>query len=146
MSTNSEDELMLTLVAKYKIRDQADFLEHLKAAGVDMPQSTLSRRLRRLNIVKVQDYYKVLQGELVARIPILHVKTAPPNLMILHTLPGHASSLTFQLDQKIYPTEGAPDPQFAGLLGTIAGDDTVLVIVRDETVLERVASLMQPLV
>jgi len=142
MSVKLENDAIIRLVKQHKIRDQSEFLVHLRMAGIDMPQSTLSRRLKRLNVIKVQDYYKVLQEEAVARTPLLHIKAAAPNLLVLHTLPGHASSLAFQLDQKIYPVDGAAEPEFSGLLGTIAGDDTVLVIIRDESALERVMAVM----
>ncbi len=129
---NSVDKLIIELVQKNIITEQADLLRQLKKEGVSMPQSTLSRHLKNLSIVKIRDRYVRLEQVRYSRSPIQSVKISPPNFIVVRTLPGYANSIAVQLDKKISdePTTTSGDP-YSGLLGTIAGDDTIFVITQD---------------
>ncbi|KAB8031756.1 ArgR family transcriptional regulator [Fluviispira multicolorata] len=124
-----DDEVILNLIRSEKIAHQQELVAKLKRLGLSIPQSTLSRRLKKLGVVKVQNCYKILNSEIKTFIPILEIKVSPPNILILHTLPGHANSLAFQLDQNIvHGTNEILKKRYDSLMGTVAGDDTVLVI------------------
>lgn len=139
LTTPEENELILKTIAREPIGDQQTLLEKLVQKGVDMNQSTLSRRLKSLGIIKKQGAYVVASQPVVGVKGVLRkVDIAPPNLMVLHTPPGQAQALAYELD---YMSQNDPESlekgqnkvaTFSEILGTIAGDDTVLVICRSE--------------
>jgi transcriptional regulator of arginine metabolism len=87
----------------------------------------LSRDLRDLGLVKTQTGYREMAAEEpgvdlanVAREFVIDIRCAQ-NLLVLRTDPGHASPVALALDQEAWPE----------LVGTIAGDDTILIIAAD---------------
>lgn len=112
------DQLILHLLETHLISDQTDLLERLATAGHDLTQSTLSRRLKRLGVHKVQGRYGRSEGQ-VKLLPEATLLAVPPNLLVLRTAPGFAQALGLALD-----ADPAP-----GQMGTLAGDDTVFVAV-----------------
>lgn len=133
--TNNE---LLKIIATEEIRDQSVLLEKIKKAGYTLTQSTLSRRLTKLGVRKKHGVY-IAPNTMDISISSLikRIDEAPPNLLVLHTPPGHASALAYKLD---YMSANDPestsninvseDTGFPEIVGTIAGDDTVLVITR----------------
>jgi transcriptional regulator of arginine metabolism len=107
------------------IADQGEWLARLAAQGHELTQSTLSRRLKRLGIAKVQGRYRRTEAG-VQTLPEVSVTEVPPNLLVLHTAPGFAQALGLSLDADPVP----------GQMGTIAGDDTVFVAVQPERLAE----------
>jgi len=115
------DALILHLLEDSPIADQGDLLARLASAGQDLTQSTLSRRLKRLGVQKVQGRYRRFEAN-VQSLPEVTITEVPPNLLVLRTAPGFAQALGLTLDA---------DP-VAGQMGTLAGDDTVFVAVLPE--------------
>ena len=72
---------------------------------------------------------------------ILNIQISEFGLMILHTNPGQAHSLGYYLDQKYvsFHPQNAGD---SGILGTVAGDDTVLIIIKNRDSLNKVLTLL----
>lgn len=124
------ENLLLKIITNYELSEQSQIQDKLREMDVILPQSTISRWLRKLNIVKVNNRYQIVNQEALIRVPILGIKFSIPNLIVLHTLPGNANALAYQIDQKTSKAQ-ANDP-FHGVLGTIAGDDTVLIIMENE--------------
>ena len=115
------DELILRLLEAHPITDQTELLARLAAEGHELTQSTLSRRLKRLSVHKVQGRYR--RAEVAAQpLPEAEIAVVPPNLLVLRTAPGFAQALGVALDR---------DPM-VGQMGTLAGDDTVFVAVLPE--------------
>lgn len=133
--------LITSLLGRRQVRSQVELAELLAAEGVTVTQATLSRDLVELQAVKVRNAGGALvyavpaegaarvapTGEptevLAARLARLAadlVVTAEASgpLVVLRTPPGGAQLLASAIDHSIVP----------GVLGTIAGDDTVLVI------------------
>ncbi|SHG78601.1 transcriptional regulator, ArgR family [Jatrophihabitans endophyticus] len=134
---------IVEVLGEHPVRSQAELAALLDAAGVHVTQATLSRDLDELGAVKLRTpdgglpVYRVPEdgSPLTAR----GVGDAPPqrlarlvgemltsveasaNLVVLRTLPGAAQYLASALDRA-----GLPQ-----VLGTIAGDDTILVVARD---------------
>jgi len=135
MTRKSEklENLLIRIMATNDITEQSQILDKLKENGVDLPQSTLSRWLKKLDIHKVNNRYKVFERALVTRIPVFSIKVSLPNLVVLHTLPGHANALAEQIDQRMAKAAAHPADPYHGVLGTIAGDNTVLVIMKEQT-------------
>lgn len=129
------ENVLMSVVLSHELSEQSEILEKLRQHHIEIGQATLSRWLKKLQIVKVNNRYQMLNQNLLTRLPIISVKISLPNLMVLHTLPGNANALAYQIDQKMTNNSHADDSQqnyYEGVLGTIAGDDTVLVIMQDE--------------
>ena len=128
------DSLILRLLDAAPVTDQGDLLIRLATEGHDLTQSTLSRRLKRLGVQKVQGRYRRVEASAQV-LPGTTITEAPPNLLVLRTAPGFAQALGLSLDA---------DP-VAGQMGTIAGDDTVFVAVLPERLAEVKAHLLRVL-
>lgn len=126
------DEALLRLVETREMQDQRGLLHGLHTAGIDISQPTLSRHLRRLNIVKQNGRY-VVGAENPFRAPPCAVHPSPPNLLVLKTLPARAQLLAAMIDQM----------QLGEIAGTMAGDDTVMVAVKEGHALEAAQSALE---
>ncbi len=111
------DQAILDLVQSEAIPDQAVLGQRLTDLGMEVSQPSLSRRLKRLNIVKRDGRYRHDPAEAPLK-PSVRIFPAPPNLLILKTQPGFAQAVGAVLDEKPLP----------GQVGTVAGDDTVMVV------------------
>lgn len=116
----SVDQAILNLLEKHDIVDQDAFLHLLNRQGHDLTQSTLSRHLKKLHVQKSDGVYRRMDPP-KASLPPFTLAEAPPNLLVLRTQPGFGNALALKLD-----ASGLP-----GLVGTIAGDDTVFIAVAD---------------
>ena len=118
------------------VRSQEDLLVELKANGFDLTQATLSRDLKELQIAKVPHpakgyVYVFPEGDIKANSMAQNQVNFladgfrdlrfSGNLAVLRTQPGYASSIAAVID-KANSWE---------ILGTIAGDDTILIIQKE---------------
>lgn len=110
------DSALHQLVLVHPEADQQTLAEHLRNAGLDVSQSTLSRQLRKLGYFKRDGRWTRMEQASSLRAELL---LAPPNLLILRTAPGFANALAVELDLRPLP----------GQVGTIAGDDTIFVAI-----------------
>ncbi len=117
------DESIVNIIQKYAISDHAVLQEKLLLNGLSISQSTLSRKLKQLNVSKISGVYTIAGGPKNSAPSILDMQSSESGLIILHTHIGQASTVAYVIDQWV-------DNKQIGILGTIAGDDTVLVIVR----------------
>lgn len=143
---NERHAFLLQLVDEQIVEGQADLLEALGAAGLEVHQSTLSRDLRELGIRKVEGRYRADAREDpwlqlaaardtgasapdIPRAASVPVSTLPevfgftacgPNLITVRTGTGQAQLLGVLLDSSSEPS----------VVGTIAGDDTVLIVTK----------------
>ena len=138
------------LLAEQAVTSQAHLVDLLAAEGVRATQATVSRDLEDLGAIKV----RVAGGETVYAIPELPTEQRAPedhlrrvfgdwvvevahsgNLVVLRTPPGSAHVVGSALDRSNLPE----------VLGTVAGDDTLIVVVAEEvggpTVARRLADL-----
>jgi transcriptional regulator of arginine metabolism len=111
MTKNFRQGQILKLIRDRSIFTQDELARALKEIDVDARQVTLSRDIRELGLVKTVDGYREFLQD---------VRQAQ-NQIVLKTAPGHASSVAVALDDEAWPD----------VVGTIAGDDTILVICRD---------------
>jgi transcriptional regulator of arginine metabolism len=126
------DTLILQLLEASAIADQSELLARLTREGHDLTQSTLSRRLKRLGVQKVQGRYRRVEPSTQV-LPDVTVTEVPPNLLVLRTAPGFAQALGLSLDADPVP----------GQVGTLAGDDTVFVAVLPERMADVKAHLVR---
>jgi transcriptional regulator of arginine metabolism len=126
---------IVELIRERAVRSQTELGELLTAAGVQVTQATLSRDLEELGAVKVSGAYLIPEDgkrplrdteEPPARLlrllrELLTGVDASGNMAVLRTPPGAAQFLASALDRS-----GLLD-----VVGTIAGDDTILVVARE---------------
>lgn len=120
---------ILQLIRAKSISTQEDLAAELAHLGVETTQVTLSRDMRELSLVKTGDGYRELSagaekslpeiGTLVAE--FLYDVRIAQNLIVIKTTPGGANSLAVALDRSQWPE----------IVGTVAGDDTILVVTPD---------------
>jgi transcriptional regulator of arginine metabolism len=143
MSTKAERQrLILDVIAKHAVATQAELKELLRARGVECDQATLSRDIREIGLVKASEdgrHSRYAPVEAVA--PPVHMKASAivarlvrkidwsGNLLVVKTDPGEASPVSLALDRMAWPE----------VVGTVAGDDTVLVVVREGVPARRLA-------
>ena len=138
------DEQIMDIIQHKEIAEQSELQDLLRQIGFDIPQATLSRRLKKLNVAKVGGTYMSIDPG-AAHVPrILHMQLSDFGLIVLHTLPGHANGLAYYLDQK-YVTHDPREPKSSGLLGTIAGDDTLLLIAKDRAGVLNIVAILKTL-
>ncbi|MFI4918562.1 MAG: ArgR family transcriptional regulator [Legionellales bacterium] len=136
------DEHILSMVQRLELAEQADLQAHLKEIGYDIPQATLSRKLKKLKCAKVAGIYKIVDFQ-TSNLPlILNIQVSEQGLIVLHTQPSNASSLALFIDKK-YVAFSPKQTSGSGILGTIAGDDTVLLIIKSRACLDSVLALLQ---
>ena len=124
---------ILRLIKSTKIHTQDQLAHELGASGIPATQVTLSRDIRELGLVKTPEGYRQVEapsngpGFSTMAAEFLWDATVAQNLIVLKTAPGHANSVAISLDQEDWP----------GVVGTIAGDDTILVVCPDHPVAVR---------
>lgn len=126
------DEVLLRLIESREVRDQTGLLQGLRRQGIIISQPTLSRHLRRLNIIKQRGRY-IVGPDNPFRSPPCAILPSPPNLLVLKTLPARAQLLAAMIDQM----------QLKEIAGTMAGDDTVMVAVKEGVALETAQVALQ---
>jgi transcriptional regulator of arginine metabolism len=119
---------ILRLVAGQRIANQEELRRRLATQKLRVTQATLSRDLQELRLVKTHDGYKTAAALPEESAPLPHLARAlgeflldirpAENMLVLKTPPSGAQPLAAAVD-------GAKFPEIAG---TIAGDDTVLII------------------
>ena len=121
------------LISTYEIDTQEELTEKLIGLGFDVSQSTVSRDINKLNLIKSSGILKkskyvkadAVTGELSPQIVNLFKQvtisiTVANNLLVIKTLSGNASSAGMAFDEMKFPQ----------VLGTVAGDDTVIVVAK----------------
>jgi transcriptional regulator of arginine metabolism len=124
---------ILKIIRSRGIFTQEELARELAQVGIQTTQVTLSRDMRELSLVKTGEGYRRFTADpsppslsAVADEYLLDIRIAQ-NLVVLQTSPGHASTVAVTVDRQSMPE----------VVGTIAGDDTVLVITQDNTAAER---------
>ena len=121
MSDNDRLSVLANLIRKEKIGNQMDLKNRLAEEGYETTQSSISRDLKKLGVVKVDGFYKtpsIAPGE-SNKVDRLDALTAGDNMIVFKTGPGNANRAAVIIDRA----------NISGLLGTIAGDDTIFVAV-----------------
>ncbi len=128
MIKRQRQQEILRIVRASRVHTQDQLAEALAKVGIETTQVTLSRDIRELGLVKTAQGYQELDvapaapdaREVISEF-VSEVRVAR-NLVVLKTSPGAASPVAVALDASDWPE----------IVGTIAGDDTVLVITPDE--------------
>jgi transcriptional regulator of arginine metabolism len=118
---------ILKLIHGCRVHTQEELAHALKQIGISATQVTLSRDIHELRLAKTSEGYRQLAQEpagpgfaLLAAGFVQDVRVAQ-NLVVLKTSPGNANTVAAGLDREEWPE----------VVGTLAGDDTVLVVLPD---------------
>jgi transcriptional regulator of arginine metabolism len=142
---NSRLMAIRRLITRENISSQEELLSLLEKQGFSMTQATLSRDLKYLKVAKMPDTEKGYIYMLTERqlndpsdnteFPITGFVSIDfaREMAIMKTLPGHASSIAYALDNL----------NSYEIAGTIAGDDTILIIPRDGVVKSDLVNLLK---
>ncbi len=141
---------ILEIIERHPIETQEELAEELKKCGYNITQATVSRDIKELKLVKVLDengIYKYatlkeqdsMLNERLVKVfaeSVLSVDYAG-NLVVVKTFSGAANAAAEAIDVL----------DFKEMVGTIAGDDTIFILVRNhdnvETVIDRLKKMMK---
>ena len=136
MNRRERLKIIIQTIESGNVATQEELTEKLLAKGVPISQATISRDIKELNLIKIEDgkggykYSKPVQYEsgvsqqivgLFKQI-VISIECAN-NLIVIKTLSGNAGTAGMAIDEMKMPQ----------ILGTIAGDDTVLIITKTNT-------------
>ena len=124
-------ESIKILISEHKISNQYELQAMLEAKGIQVTQATLSRDIQQLNLIKVRDengdsFYQISEMNIYSK-EVVNSNIIPSiefsdTLAVMKTNPGYAMGIASDIDRLI--TEE--------IMGTIAGDDTILIILRKD--------------
>jgi transcriptional regulator of arginine metabolism len=121
MRKSLRQKRLLSLIKAKPFATQAELRDSLEKAGVPATQSSLSRDLEELGIVKQHGHYAVPRVTGATARGLLSLDMAGENLVVAKTEPGLASAVAVDID-------GATIQE---IVGTLAGEDTIFIAVRD---------------
>ncbi len=127
---------ILELISTRAVRTQEELADALSTQGWAVTQSSVSRDIAALRLIKVDGAYRRPPpraprsdpDELRVAEGVLTMETAGDALVVLHTSPGEANHVAVALDRLAWPE----------VIGSIAGDDTIFLAVKDSTAQRRV--------
>lgn len=136
---NSRISLIQDLLRSRKVRSQEELARLLAAHGIHVTQATLSRDLKKMQVVKQRDaasgnYYVLPEPDRQAQ-PVLSVAFSG-QMGVIRTLPGCANMIGAVIDDHSHPC----------LMGTLAGDDTLLLILREKTDFKSLFSFLKSII
>ena len=140
---------ILDIIEKNEIETQEELADALRQRGIQVTQATVSRDIRELKLAKVMtgrgNYRYVLPKEDkdTRRLHISHALAetivrveAAQNIIVLHTYAGMAQAVALEVDHLSHPS----------LLGCVAGDDTIIIVARDNAGAAALADQLQEMI
>lgn len=134
---------ILEIIEKYEIETQEEIADKLKDSGMDVTQATISRDIKELRLTKVMTsdgsykYASIIQTDNPVSNRLLAVFSGgyvsgdyANNIVIVRTLPGMAPACASAIDSL----------KSSEVVGTIAGDDTIMIVCRAEKIAEEMVN------
>ena len=150
---NSRLEAIKMLISSMELGSQEEVLQALEKEGFRLTQATLSRDLKQLKVAKAAS----MSGKYVYVLPndTLYKRVSTPhsvremmqvpgflsiqfsgNMGVIKTRPGYASSIAYNIDNN----------HIDEILGTIAGDDTIFIVIKQGTTKDEVIEALSEVV
>jgi transcriptional regulator of arginine metabolism len=139
---NRRLSLIRQILEKGDVHTQAELKDKLKSKDFDTSSATISRDLKELGYIRIpiaDGSYRVVKSEssaepidLLFKLGIMEIIPVN-NIIIIKTKPGNAHAVGGTIDRS----------QFEGILGTIAGDDTILAITRNNKAAIKAAKVLK---
>ena len=139
---NKRQQKILELIDSYDIDTQGMMIDLLRKEGINATQTTISRDIRELKLVKGMtgkgEYKYILPGlKKESNVPVMNEALADSvvrveaagNIVVVQTYPGMANALAVCVDSLEKPH----------IVGSVAGDDTILLVVRTNEIATEVA-------
>ena len=123
MTEHQRLKMLAKLLQTEELHNQGELLASLSEKGIDTTQSSVSRDLAKLGVIKYKGSYRIptnFKSESLHKKP-LQMTYAGPHLLVVKTSPGDASRIALLIDTCV----------IAGIAGTIAGDDTIFCAIND---------------
>ena len=139
----SRRDAILRLLRSGAVRRQSDLVSLLKRDGFVVTQSSISRDMRELGVLKAQGRYLPPADE-VARAQgdfsavdrfVREIKAAGPSITVVKTTIGAAGSVAVAIDKAEWPE----------VVGTISGDDTIFIATQDGSAQQRLVDRLRSL-
>lgn len=122
MNKLARQNTIAEVISAARIRRQDEIAKLLRKTGFSITQASVSRDLDELGAVKVNGYYEIPKANGTANsFGVISLDTAGENLIVVKCSAGLASAAAVRID-----TARVPE-----IVGTIAGDDTIFVAVKD---------------
>lgn len=150
---NDRLEALRLIISSQQLGSQEELLQALQREGFKLTQATLSRDLKQLKVAKAAtmggNYVYVLPNDAmykrVSSSPSIREMMHMPgfisinfsgNMGIIKTRPGYASSIAWNIDNSDVPE----------ILGTIAGDDTIFIVIKEGVKHQQVVEALSDIV
>lgn len=143
-------QLILEIIESKPITTQEELAQELRNRGIPTTQATISRDIKELQLVKVPtagDVYRYARPQQQLELPrsqerlrrlfqdaVVNVDFSE-NIIVVHTLPGAAQGVASAIDQV----------GWREIIGTVAGDDTIFVIVKPREIVMQVVERLESL-
>ncbi len=140
------------IISSKEVGSQDELLQALGEEGFELTQATLSRDLKQLKVAKAANingrYVYVLPNDIMYK---RNNDQSPSemlmysgfvslqfsaNIAVIRTRPGYASSMAYDIDNR----------EYEGILGTIAGDDTIMLVLHEHTSHEEVRQFLSSII
>ena len=136
-------DAILRLIRNGEVRRQSQLAQLLKKSGFDVTQSSVSRDLRELGVLKASGRYLPPPDESVRANGnfgslaqfVRQIRPAGPSLIVIKTTIGSAASVAVAIDKAEWPEA----------VGTISGDDTIFIATSDERAQRRLVERLHSL-
>ena len=124
---------IMDIISNQRISTQEELCQILKDSGYDVTQATVSRDIKELQLIKIPDnqgyYYALPDNSLILnshermrrlfKVSVISIDYSE-NIVVIKTLPGAAQSIASLIDTA----------ELENILGTVAGDDTIFIVVK----------------
>jgi transcriptional regulator of arginine metabolism len=122
MLKRERQKKLLNVIRAKRVGTQEALRTHLERAGVPATQSSLSRDLEELGVFKHHGAYALPQANGESARGLLSLDVSGDALIIARCLPGRASAVAVEIDDAAIPE----------IVGTLAGEDTIFIAVREQ--------------
>jgi|SRR6266571_2260154 len=122
-NNKARHQKILDIISVKRIATQEDLARQLQRQGFTATQSSVSRDIVKLGLTKLDGYYVAPQAALRVGGPVVALDTAGDNIIIVKTEVGLAQPAALTIDRA----------EIGEIVGTVAGDDTILVAVKNAT-------------
>ena len=153
MSTKTERlDTIKIIISSQEISSQEELLQALAREGFELTQATLSRDLKQLQVAKAANaagkYVYVLLNDIMYKRSRVYDASEmlvnngfvslhfSGNIAVIRTRPGYASSMAYDIDNR----------ECEAILGTIAGDDTIMLVVKEDVSHEEVRRYLSDII
>lgn len=122
MQKKERQNALLSLIGSFSIGSQSELASRLREQGYSVTQASVSRDLVEVGVIKLDGYYSLPQKTgSESEFGTVTLDTAGETLIIARCSSGLASAITVKIDAARIPE----------IVGTIAGDDTIFIAVKD---------------